>query len=226
MECYCYETESDFIFCVQNVKNTQLADSIQHMGWEKSNDKFLMSCPQREFSNQSEKELINKNFARLGQEMFETLLWGSNWKKPLELLAKKFNENGIEWYIVGSLSDAVRGVNVKPHDMDIVIHTRDYWKAKDICYLNFYDTVILPFAHNQGRFAMPYFGRMFLAGALVEIAGNEKWNFENRQPKYEKTLWNGYDVYMDSLQLRYEIEIARNREDRINAIKEYMNQKK
>jgi hypothetical protein len=225
MKCYCYETESDFIFCVQDVENTQLEYAIQHMTFNKNDSKFLMAYPQNEFSNQYEKELVNKNFTHLGQEMFESLLLGFDWKKPLELLTQKFNENKIEWYIVGSLCDAVRGVDVKPFDMDIVIHTKDYYKAKDICYLNFGNSIIFPFTDNQGRLAMRYFGRMFLAGALVEIAAHEKWNIESRLLQYEKTSWNGFEVYMVSLQQRYQIEIARNREDRIKAIKEYMNKK-
>ena len=32
------------------------------------------------------------------------------------------DENGIEWYIVGSAGDALRGVGVKPFDIDIVVH--------------------------------------------------------------------------------------------------------
>jgi hypothetical protein len=44
------------------------------------------------------------------------------------------------------------------------------------------------------------------------------WNFENR--KYEKATWNGYDLYVDSFQTRYQTEIARNREGRIKAFLE------
>jgi len=225
MKCYCYETDANFIYCVEDVESPQLETVIQHMGWEKTEDKFLMShYPGYAISNPNEKELISGNYARLGQAFFESFLSSFDWKKPLDLLAQKFNESGIEWYIVGSVSDAVRGVNVKPHDMDIVIHTRDYCKAKDICYFNFSDSVIAPFTDIQGLFAMRYFGRMFLAGALVEIAADEQWNLENRQPKYEKISWNNHDLYVDSLQLRYQTEIARNREDRIKAIEAYMNQ--
>lgn len=226
MKCYCYETDSKFIFCVEDVESAQLEDVIQHMAWGKTDGKFLMSYPQHAFSNLRDKELINGNFTRLGQVMFESVLLGFDWEKPLELLAQKFKENGIEWYIVGSVSDTVRGVDVKPFDLDIVIHTRDYYKAKDICYFNFPDSVIAPFTGNQKICPLRYFGRLFLAGALIDIAADEKWNLENRQPKYEKVSWNGYDVYIESLQLRYQTEINRKREDRIKAINEYMNQGK
>jgi len=244
MKCYCYETDSEFIFCVEDVEDVQLENAIQHAAWEKTDDKFVMSYQQHAFSNQSEKELIKENFARLGQAMFESLLVGFNWEEPLELLAQKFNESGIEWYIVGSICDTVRGIAVRPGDMDIVVHTRDFHKAKDICYSNFGDTIIAPFTDIPGMFArqpLRCFGRMFLAGALVEVAADENWNFESRQPgceksiwrdygciqpEYVKTAWRGNDLYLESLQHRFQIETARKRKDRIKAIKKHMKRTK
>lgn len=223
MKCYCYETNSEFIFCVENLENAQLEDVIKNIGWEKNDERYQMPYPQHMFSDARDKELINSNFTQLGQALFESVLSGFDWKRPLKLLAQKFDENGIEWYIVGSVSDAVRGIKVKPKDLDIVIHTRDYHKAKDICYSNFPESIIAPLTDNKGLFALQYMGRLFLAGGLIEIASDEKWNLEHRQPKYEKISWNGLDVYVDDLQLRYKTEIARNRKDRIKAIEEYMN---
>jgi len=233
MKCYCNETDTMFIFCVEEVKNAPLEDVIQHMAWKKDGGKFLLSYPQNAFSNQSEKELISSNFSRCGQAVFESSLSGFGWKKPLELLARTFNENKIEWYIVGSIGDLLRGVDVKPSDMDIVINTRDFFMAKDICYQNFPDSVIAPFTDNQDTAPLRYFGRLFLAGAMVDIAADEEWNRENRQQEfrwfknpisgYEKTSWNGFKIYVESLQLRYQIEIARNREDRIKAFEKHLN---
>jgi hypothetical protein len=223
MKCYCYETNQEFIFCVENVESEQLEDVILHMAWEKTEDKFLRSYPQNAFSNLNEKALISDNFARLGKEVFESVLLGFDWEKPLRLLTPKFNESGIEWYIVGSVSDAVRGINVKPGDLDIVIHTRDYWKAKNLCYSNFPDSVIEPFQDKKG-IPLQCFGRLFLAGTYIDVAADEQWNFENR--KYEKASWNGYGLYVDSFQTRYQTEIARNREERIKAFNEFIKQGK
>ena len=236
MKCSCYETDSAFIFCVEDVENPQLEDVVQHMAWKKTDGKFLMSFPQNAFSNQHEKELISSNFSRLGQAMFESSLSGFDWKKPLEMLAQKLNENGIEWYIVGSVGDVLRGVAVKPFDIDTVVFTNDFYKAKDVCYLNFPDSVIAPFTENQNVCPLKYFGRLFLAGAMIDVAADESWNLESRQQgfwgysnlisKYEKVSWNGCDVYLESLQFRHQIEIARKRGDRIKAFEEYMNRTK
>ena len=239
MKCHCYETDSAVVFCVEYVENAQFEDIIQHKGWKKSNNKFLMSFPEDVFSNQREKELISNNFDRLGQRVFESSLSGIEWEKPLELLAQKFNENGIEWYIVGSVCDTLRGISVMPSDIDIVVHTKDYYKAKDVCYFNFTDSIIAPFMENQDPkyfiSALKYFGRMFLFGAMIEVASDEVWDMESRQPEhktsvwrsyeyseYEKIVWRGHNIYLESLQHRYQIEKARNRTDRIKAFEEHM----
>ena len=239
MRCYCYETDSVFVFCVEDVEDARLEEAIKLKAWEKIGDKFLMSFPLNVFSNQSEKELISGNFIRLGQAIFNTCLTGIEWEKPLEVIAQKFNENGIEWYIVGSVCDTLRGIKVKPSDIDIVVLTRDYFKAKDICYLNFHDSVIAPFMGNQdpNYFVSPlkYFGRLFIEGALIEVAADEIWDLESRRLEskkavwrgyeysgYEKMMWRGHSLYVESLQHRYQIEIARNREDRVKAFEEYV----
>jgi len=232
MRCYCYETDKEFFFCVEDVKSKKLEDAIQHMAWKKADGKFLMSYTQNAFSNQSEKELISDNFSRLGQAMFESSLSSIDWEKPLEMLAQKFNENGIEWYIVGSVGDTLRGVDIKPFDIDIVVHTRDFYRAKELCYYHFSDSVIAPFADGEEINPLRYFGRLFLAGAMIEVAADETWNLESRQQsfwkftppvsQYEKASWNGHDVYLESLQLRYQIEKARNRKDRVKALKKYL----
>jgi len=232
MKCYCYETDSQFVFCVEGVENAQLEDTIKHKAWEKIDDKLILSYPQTVFSNQREKELIISNFSRLGQAMFESSLRGFDWEEPLDLVAQQFAVNSIEWYIVGSVCDTIRGVDVKPSDIDIVVHTRDFLKAKDICYSTFAEVIIAPF-ETQGIFMLQNFGRMFLAGALVEIVADERWNLAYRQPKneksvwrdngytqpeYIKTVWRGHDLYLETLQHRHQAETKRNRTDRIKAI--------
>jgi hypothetical protein len=239
MNCYCYETDSEFFFCVEGVEDTQLEYAIQHMAWVKNDGKFIRSYPQSTFSSQDEKERISGNFVRLGQSLFESSLVGFDWKKPLDLVAQKFTANGIEWYIVGSVSDAVRGVNISPFDIDIVVRTKDFHKTKGICFSAFPEAIIAPF-DTQGTLALQYFGRMFLAGAMVEIVADERWNLDYRQPEnensvwrdygytkpeYIKATWRGYDVYLETLQHRYETEVKRNRTDRIKAIEEWRNDK-
>jgi hypothetical protein len=215
MKCYCYETETEFIFCVEDA-DIIFEDNLQ-AAWFKKNDKgFIKSYPKEmdDGVDAYDKELVKRNFARLGQSMFEGVF---DWKNVLLLIAQKFLDNGIEWYIIGSTSEAVLGVNIKPHDIDIIVHTKDFYKVKNI----FSDYVVEPFVDNKGTWLVRYFGRLCLDGALVDIAADEKMNLGNHQ--YDKVSWNDYDIFIEPLQVRYQTELDRNREERIKAIDEYMN---
>ena len=221
MKCYCYTTESDFILCVEDVETEQLEEAIQHAWFQKNDNKFLKTYPMKDMDNgvtEEDKECIKRNFSLLGPTMFESMM-GFDWEMALSLLARKFKENDIEWYIIGSASEAVLGVEVNPHDLDIVVHTRDFIKVKHI----FSDCVVEPFVDNKGTWLVRYFGRLCVGGAMIDIAADEKMNLENRQHQYESVSWNGFDIYIEPLQVRYQTELDRNRAERIEAIEKYMN---
>jgi len=162
-----------------------------------------------------DKETIKNNFARLGQSWLEGVF---DWENVLQLLAQIFTESKIEWYIIGSVSEAVLGVDVKPHDIDIIIHTRDFYKVKDVLS----EYIVEPFVDNKGTWLVRYFGKLCIDGASIDIAADDKMNIENNLHQYEKVSWNGYDVFIEPLHNRFEVEVNRNRTDRIKAFNVYM----
>jgi hypothetical protein len=214
MKCYCYETETEFVFCVEDT-DAIFEDNLKAAWFQKTDKGFIKAYPKEmdDGVDEHDKELVKRNFARLGQSMFKGEF---NWKNVLLVLAQAFLENGIEWYIIGSTSEAVLGVNITPHDIDVIVHTRDFYKVKSI----FSDYVVEPFVDNKGTWLMRYFGRLCLDGALVDIAADEKMNLENH--RYDKVSWNDYNIFIEPLQVRYQTELNRNREERIRAIEEYM----
>jgi len=218
VKCYCYETENDFILCVENVEDKKLENAIQHAWFEKSDDKFIKTYPMKNMDNgvtEEDREIVKKNFARLGQSMFESML-NCDWEKALLSFIKKCKDNDIEWYIFGSISEAVLGIDVKPHDIDIFVHTKDFFKVKDV-FSNF---VVEPFVDNKGMWLVRYFGRLYFSGAMFDIAAENRLNLENHH--YDKLIWKDYEVYAEPIQIRYELELKRGRKDRLKAIEKYM----
>lgn len=218
MKCYCYETENDFILCVEDVENIQLEEAILHAWFEKTDGKYLKVYPMKNMDNgvtSEDRLLVKRNFARLGQSMFEGML-NCEWKNALSLFAQKCNEHKIEWYIFGSISDVVRGIDIKPHDIDIFVHTRDFFKIKEAIP----DSVVEPFVDNKGTWLVRFFGRLCLCGVLFDIAADDKMNLENHN--YDKVSWNGFELYIENFQARYNLELNRNRDDRIKAMQAYM----
>jgi len=222
MKCYCYETETEFIFCVEDTEG-KICEKLQaDQYWTKTDDnKFIKIYPMDTgwddawYMVPTYKEAVINNFARLGPSWLEGIF---DWKKVLLFLAQKFIENEIEWYIIGSVSEAVLGVDIKPHDIDIVVHTRDFYKVKDL----FREYVVEPLGDNKGNWLVRYFGKLCIDGASVDIAADDQMNLENCKHLYEKVLWNGYGIYIELLQNRYKVEKQRDRKDRIKEIEKYM----
>ena len=219
MECYCCETETGFCLHVKDVEDARLEDAIRHAWFEKTANGFIKVYPMKDMDNgvtELDKEIVSENFARLGRSMFEGML-NCNWEEALLTFAKKCKDNDIEWNVFGSISEKIIGVDVKPHDIDIFVHTKDFFKVKDI----FRDYVVEPFVDNKGVWLVRYFGRLCLDGVLFDIAAEDKLNRINHN--YDKVVWNNYDIYVEPLQIRYSIELERKREDRLKAMELYMN---
>ena len=222
MKCYCYEINDNFILCVEGAGGEH-EETILHAWFEKSDNKFIKTYPMERgvdklwYKNTEEKERIKNNFARLGSSMFEGIF---DCESVLLALAQKFSENGVEWYLFGSSCEFVRGIDIKPNDIDIIVHTRDFYKVKDI----FPNNIVEPFVDNNNTWLVRYFGRLCVGGAIVDIAASEKMNFENHH--YDKVTWNGFDLYAQPFQTRYSIETKRSRVDRLKAMEAYMNRMK
>jgi hypothetical protein len=212
MECYCEETKDKFIFYVENAEK-EFIENIEHAWFKLENGKYSKEYP----NNFKDKEIIKLNFQRLGEEMFKSK---GDWKKSLDFMAKRCLENDIEWYITGSISEAILGVNIKPHDIDFIVHERDFYKVKEL----FINNMVEPFVDNKGTWVVQYFGRLCINGVMVDIAADKKMNSENYS--YKIIEWKGYSIKIEHLEKRYEIEKQRKRTDRIKKIEEYMKKSK
>ncbi len=208
MKCYCYETETEFVLCAEDVP-LALEDNLR-AAWFKQADKRFLKPYDRDMEaagvTKEDKEAVRRNFARLGQSMFEGVF---EWCEVLASIAQRLSDNGIEWYVIGSASEAVLGVSVEPHDLDIIVRPEDFFRVKSL----FADCVVEPFVDNKGTWLVRYFGRLCVGGAMVDIAADEKMNPDRHQ--YDRVTWNGYEVFIEPLQARYRVEIQR--EERIES---------
>ena len=208
MKCYCIETDDKFTYCVENVEDKYI-ENIEHAWFKKEGNIFIKEYP----NNFNDKEIIKDNFTKIGESMFKN---EGDWEKSLEIFAEKCFKNNIEWYITGSISEAVIGVKIIPHDIDIVTHVRDFYKTKEL----FMEYLIEPFVDNGGTWLVQYFGRICINGIMLDIVADKKMNSENYN--YENILWKKYNLKIEPIKKRYGIEIQRNRIERIEKIKEYL----
>lgn len=212
MKCFCYETESALILCVENAEK-KYKDTIRAAYFQEIDNVFIKTFPK----DANGKELVEKNFPVLGESMFKN---ESDWKEALLVFAEKCSCSQVAWYITGSVSEALIGVNINPHDIDIVVHTKDFYRLKNL----FSDFVVEPFSDLKDTWVVRFFSRLCINGVMIDIASDENRNFENHE--YSSVTWNGYEIFIEPLHIRYQIELSRNRTDRIKAIEEYRNHTK
>jgi hypothetical protein len=208
MKCYCIESGDKFIFCVENVDEKYI-ENVEGAWFKKDGNKYIKEYPNANAIKN--KEIIKNNFKGLGESMFKS---DGNWKNSLKIFAEKCMKENIKWYITGSTSEAIIGVEIIPHDIDIVVNVDDFYKIEE----KFIEYLIEPFVDNKGTWVVQYFGRICIDGIMFDIVA-DKNRFEY---EWDDTIWERYKVKMEPLCKRYEIEKKRNREERIKRIEEYM----
>ena len=207
MNCYCIETYDKFIYCVENAENEYI-ENIEHAWFKKDGVKYI-----KEYSNNIDnKDLIKNNFQKLGESMFRN---EGNWEKSLEIFAEKCFSKNIEWNVIGSVSEAIIGVKIIPHDIDIVVNENDFYETRDL----FLEYLIEPFVDTNG-WLIKYFGRICINGIMFDIVADN--NYYKYYDEYNYTFWKKYKTKIEPIKKRYEIELQRNRVERIEKIKEYM----
>lgn len=158
-------------------------------------------------------QLIN-NFTRLMPGAFDK----GDWENALLEFAKICKDNNIIWFLTGSACDAVRGIDVIPHDLDIEIFSKHWAKAQDVL-VNY---IVEPFIETKG-WARDYFGRIVVANTLVDVVADEKYDFPNHA--YEPYEWKGYTLWLEPFMSRYNTEKQRKRLERIDAFEKYIDLK-
>ena len=215
MKCSCYETEANLVFCVEDFKPEYEAN-LQGAWFEKNEHQYLKKYNKNMEDNgvnSEHKLMVCENFKRLGPTMFQG---NFNWAEVMVYMADKFDKAGIEWYVIGSVGDAMRGIEVTPNDIDIMVNSKDFFRTRDL----FSEFVVEPFVDNLGAWIVRYFGRLCIGGAIVDIAADEKNNLD-RCP-YDIIEWGQHKIFTIPLNLRYETEVERERTDRVQAFQTFI----
>lgn len=208
MNCFCYEDTNNFVFCVEEYLPEN--EGVIISAWfQKEGNRYTKKYP----VNLEDKALISANFSRLGESMFSNT---GDWECALNVFANLCAQNNITWYITGSISEAILGVNVLPHDIDIITTCDDFYKIKDI----FSEYVVEPFVDNKGEWVVRYFGRLCIAGVMVDVAADISREEQNHN--YIAVSWNSFALKIEPIEERYNIEVQRNRTERILAIEAYL----
>jgi hypothetical protein len=173
---------------------------------------------------------VDRVVANLGQglgEMVRQRMTGTapGWAGALGDLLDRAGQARVPVAVVGSLALAVRGVDVRPGDIDVITTV----EGADALGDSYRDVLVIPVADEPG---FGIWGRAFTGGICVEWLGNPvrvqegPWPLDAQQwtvaSPFEEVSWEGRVLRVPPVELMRRIEVLRQRLDRVAAIDDYL----
>lgn len=176
-------------------------------------------------------EALKKNYRLYAEEMFLQMGYYKDvlWEDGLLLFIDMIEGKEINWWLTGSCALCIRGIDVKPHDIDIMMDSKDISKLKNI----FADYIIEPIT-STGGWVVDYFGVIFLK-ARIDLAFDPAELADKPNPvdfgiyamnNLEEVKWKGRKIKIPPLELQIEVNRRRGRNDRVEAIEKYIDELK
>ena len=211
MRCRASRENDAFVLYVEDVPPA-LTSVVEGAYFQQEGDRFVKRFP----GSVEDQDYVSRNFPRLAPAMFAGQ--DADWEAALMTFTDCCADAGIEWYATGSVCDAVRGVPITPHDLDLVIHTGDFWRVRD----TFRCDMVEPFVDNGGMWVVRYFGRICLASVQVDVVADPSRNAAAHH--YETVKWHGSRINVEPFEVRHRTEIERGRHDRIAAFDAFLSE--
>lgn len=131
------------------------------------------------------------------------------WEDCLMALLDRIRDRGIRWALIGTAALAVRGIEVRPGDIDIVTDEAGAAALAERCR----DVLVFPVVDWPG---LGLFGRAF-SGARLEWLANEPWWQRCR----ETVSWRGSSIAVLPVSEQLDIERRRGRGAYVTAIERF-----
>lgn len=147
----------------------------------------------------------------------------ADWSLALGDLLRRADKARVPLVVVGSVALAIRGVDVRPGDVDVLTTE----EGADALAKSYRDALVVPLATFEG---FGRFGRAF-TGIRVEWLGNPARTQEGPWPlaaaawsvasPFEEVRWKDRFLRVPPLEVQRQVEVHRRRPDRVAAIDEY-----
>jgi hypothetical protein len=147
------------------------------------------------------------------------------WEEALLGFIDRLSGTDIDWWLTGSCAACLRGVSIEPHDVDIMLRSKDIDRVNDI----FADYVIEPIRSSKG-WVVANFGVLFM-NARIDLAFDPEYFVDSPDPadfgphamkNLEELNWKGHIVRIPPLELQLQVNKRRGRNDRVKSIEDYL----
>jgi hypothetical protein len=141
------------------------------------------------------------------------------WETALSEVALRLSE--LDWFLAGSAALAVRGAEIAPRDLDLVISDRDARAAAAA----FQDALVEPAVETEGWFSR-WFGRAWLAARVEWVAGVTPAADDPEPTDFgivaastlERVTRNGVSLRVPPLALQRDVSVRRGLAERVALI--------
>jgi len=212
-------TGSDAFFVVRT-DEPGFSAALSELAYESEDGEFARRFP-------GDATDLDAIFARFEQHVVELLEQTARrrpvlWEAALAEVAARLEAHAVEWFLVGSGALAVRGIDIEPRDLDLVVfdHERTAMALADL--------LIEPPLEDRDRgWVAAWFGRAFLgarvewiAGVYAEAAVESEFGPAAAEP-LERVRWRGRELRLSPLDLQLDVARRRGLDDRVRAIREF-----
>ncbi|MFW6121530.1 MAG: nucleotidyltransferase domain-containing protein [Petrotogales bacterium] len=174
-------------------------------------------------------ERIKTNFLKYGKEIFNQMAYlkEAPWEEGLKEFIKKAKKQNIDWWLTGSCALSVRGITVNPHDIDIMLNSKDENKIIEI----FGDSMIEPLCNSED-WVVKKFAVLFLK-TRIDLAFDPLDSLDKPEPSdcgpyaqnhLEEITWNSEKIKVPPIELQLKINKRRGRTTRVGLIQKYIEQ--
>lgn len=189
--------------------------------YQKDETGYYKSYP----SNYPDMETIRKNFEMYGLSMFDQLGYFKPvpWEQGLLAFMERMQGSGINWWLTGSGAVCARGIPLNPHDLDIMVDSKDVPKIIEL----FSDVLFEPIMDTHG-WVTKDFGVLFLH-CRIDIASDPAAFVDDPEPvdfgpyakgHLETIEWHGRSLQIPPLSLSIAVNRKRERWERVKIIED------
>lgn len=146
-------------------------------------------------------------------------------EKALLKICEEHKNRGINWWLAGSAALYARGIDITPHDIDIMTYLNERSKISEFVS----PFIVEPF-HNVVSWVVKGFGVIDL-GVRVDYAFEPESYVDNdghvdfgpyAESHLEKIVWKGYEIMVPPVELHLKSNIQRQRKDVVKKIQDYL----
>jgi len=216
------EYHSEVIFTISNF-DKKYDPIFKACFWQEDNGRYFKKFP----INSKHLDKIKKHFKRNALEMFSQLGYFSEckWEDALNDFALTMEKEQIDWWLVGSCAACIRGIEFKPHDVDIMVDSKDIDRIADV----FQKKLIIPIVNTNGWLTKD-FGVIFWH-ARIDIASDPVPELDIPEPidcgpyakeHLEVVEWRGHKIKVPPIDLLLTVNRKRKRFERVKLIEEFI----